>query len=1101
MGRAARCSIAGTRSTLVSAAGSGGLQVRLVRAEADAASPFVVVHEGRYARILLAELVGPTGDAHLRFAWKLRVDQPPAGLHAPSNGELDRLWQQEREQLARVRAPNVVAPVAVPSALTESPPVFYCRHTDRYFHPVCPATGAVLTVCRDDDRLASAGLPPYGHDTVRYLHHGLDDGPLTFYRVDPPDGQDLAPGHGEQPDGVRIATQSELIREWLQLAREGKLSAEQLPCAADEQLLSPAGEDGVAPAERALHAVSFYDVDSMALDYAETDFATAMVQLGGGGGGAETGDGERAWMGGADSERRTMEVLRLKLAAFADVCRGVRAVHETGRPHLGISPTNVVAFEAETGSALPANWRMRFALTDLGGALPVHVPNTGETLWQPGREISEDETSRLFIAPSLRSLEGSTITMSVACRRLDGTGDVVVDVHRAGVPPFVLPGDLVIVEPVAGGARHCARVDEIGGRRLVAVLLDESATDERSIGEPPSDEPVRVETVVSGVPMGREASASASSAPAWAGTTFDARLTFARRSSPSADLYGLGMLLLRILLVHDEQTLTEVAASVERCIHDMSVAVAHADESDDLTARWLDILDGERGEGRFASWHVLQLRTERQAAFDAELQGQALVPPAIWRSLMALAGRLLMAPPVSRGGESGRAERPLVGVLAEVAAIERQLHVEVFDRPSRDAALIAACRQYAVGLQAQLAAKPVSSTTQIDLGGVVAARASTPEGFVLAVGRVGESAIEQHHFASERVTIGRREDDNVLQLADPMVSSRHAVIEHMDGEYVLLDRGSTNGTEVDGIRLPVEVPHPLDDGSVIHIRPFVLSFRRSELAGEATATVSLLRDEELREQLCIAYAEHAGRTEREVRQGLASVLDDARQAVGRNQLLRTLESLHRTLAGDSNPSVDGDDAPRAALAEAGLQTLAGMARDLVGAELQDPEQLRDFGQRVQRFVETTSRWIEDVDDWRRALGGQLTALAPDAAANEAGARPCTADDVLVSSLAGSGGGDRALPGFLDDIFVLLDALLRGNREARRAVCQRLDPERLVAAAGDEAKLRILVQAAAGSALWKLYTDTHAALAAELEGGEHASGGAGAGGSPGVESPS
>ena len=45
---------------------------------------------------------------------------------------------------------------------------------------------------------------------------------------------------------------------------------------------------------------------------------------------------------------------------------------------------------------------------------------------------------------------------------------------------------------------------------------------------------------------------------------------------------------------------------------------------------------------------------------------------------------------------------------------------------------------------------------------------------------------------------------------------------------MLFDRGSTNGTEVDGIRLPVEVPHPLDDGSVIHIRPFVLSFRLAD---------------------------------------------------------------------------------------------------------------------------------------------------------------------------------------------------------------------------------------------------------------------------------
>src|SRR5690606_34695175 len=102
----------GIRSTLVSPVGSGGLRARLVRTPSSSADPFVVVHEGRFARIVLAELVGADGLALTRFAWKLRVDAVAAtvtpGRQAASNAELDRIWQQERAELLRVHSPHVV---------------------------------------------------------------------------------------------------------------------------------------------------------------------------------------------------------------------------------------------------------------------------------------------------------------------------------------------------------------------------------------------------------------------------------------------------------------------------------------------------------------------------------------------------------------------------------------------------------------------------------------------------------------------------------------------------------------------------------------------------------------------------------------------------------------------------------------------------------------------------------------------------------------------------------------------------------------------------------------------------------------------------------
>ena len=1112
----------GTRSTLVSPEGSGGLHVRLVRAPSDARDPFVVVHQGRFARILLAEFVGADGSALTRFAWKLRVDAVDVtatpGRQAPSNAELDGIWQQERAELLRVHSPNVVAPIAVPSALTQSPPVFFCRRIDRYFHPVCPRTGGLLTVCRDDARLASAGLPPYGSDTVRYLcDAAATEADVAFYRVD---------GEPAEAGAARIETKAELIRGWTGLVAGsglvdgagledgaglvgGNRPAPDLPCQTCEHRgeCYPGGS-GEVVAEQHLHSVSFYDVDSLAVELAATDFDTAVMRLSGG---LPEDSQTRAWVHGASSRLRVLEVLRLKLSAFADVCRGVAAMHKAGRPHLGVSPQNIVAFEGAGSNAMPSNWRLRFALTDLGGATPVRVPAADgeQTLWQPGREVSEDEISQLFLAPALRSLEGGTVTMSVACRsepdETGGTRDVL-DVHRAGVPPFVAAGDVLLVQPLAGGVVVSARVEEVGVRGLIATILPVAAEGSCD-GE--------------GGDAGDGADLAEASVPSWAGTTFDARLSFVRRSSPSADLYALGMLLLRILLVHDEQTLPEVSAAVERCLQLMSGKAA-VDDAVPPADRWQEILDGGDGEGRFASWHVMHQRSDRQQVFDAELKGDGLVPKQLWQTLMGLAGKLLLASPVSQGKEDATSRAPMTVVLAELDRVERQLHVELFEQAARDEVIATVCNQRLLALRIEAGdsvdAPEVSTDTMPSPGpggppgsgsapgssgspaAVVAADDATDgNGFVLSVGRVGESTIHQHHFAQNRVTIGRREGDNLLVLADPMVSSKHAVIELCDGEFVLFDCGSTNGTEVDGIRLPIEVPHPLDDGSVIHIRPFMLSFRSAVAEVTHHGVVPMVSVDEVRGKLHRVYADFADRGEREVQVELLSALDSLRVSLGRRGLLASLEEMAKgSVANGPDPSAAAErggsadqDPPSAAaaaapqpdpVAGAALRAIRQLARTLTDSPKLDTEaQLQEFVGRLQRFVDVTTRWIEEMLEWRRVFSKQL-----DLRVTQTGAvRPAlrTAAEVCEELLAPSGNADGAassdyfLSRFYDDVLAILEGLLQGNQRVRNAVREQLDPARLVDEAGKEAKISLLVKTAAGSALWKLYTSAFESVTA------------------------
>ncbi|MFK7741103.1 MAG: FHA domain-containing protein [Planctomycetota bacterium] len=1195
MSRARNRTVTELRSPLVSSQSAGGLRARLVRTAAPpSAFPFRLVHEGRFARILLAELVGANGVAQDRFAWKLRVDAVTAASgRLRSNAEQDRAWELERAELLRVRSPNVVASVPVPAALTTSPPVFYCRRVDEYFHPVCPATGRVLRVCRNDDVLASAGLPSYAKDHVRYLHaggqhgggqhgggqhgggqhggdqHGEAGAEKTFYRV----GEDRV----AVADGVQVHGFHDLVRAWGSRLRRSVLEepSEQLdlPCtrcehraacyATDLHVGSPedsgpegsgpkgsgpkgsgsderGAEDSAAlPAERELLAISFYDVDSIAIELAATDFDAAMTRLGGGGGAGgpsgASGMAEPVWMAAGDARSVPLESLRLKLSAFADVCRGVLALHEAGRPHLGVSPANLVALDASAGcAALPANWRMRFALTDLGGAIPVVVAGSEETLWQPGHEVVEDETSRLFLSPMLRFLEGGTVTMAVEYQRAESSGQTDrVIVHRAGVPSYVLPGDLLVVRSVDGHTAFAARIDEVSAKGLVADVLRDANEGRESPQRGEADDGAGV-------------------------STLDARLSFVRRSGPAADLYGLGMLLLRVLLVHDEQTLPQVAAAVERCLQILTNPAA-MDEPGALEDRWLDLLDGEAGEGRFASWHVMHGRGERQEVFDAELQGHAIIPAAIWRSLLTLAGRLLIASPLARApgvgasGDSGAAgsgasrvggkqaakpASPVVGVLAEIETTERHLHVELFGREARDATLVSLCRQRLVSLrgelrgsvsgsEAGLAAQALGSagTTTTSLGPLLEASEAAAEprvseggpGFVLAVGRAGAAGIRQYHFDQDRVTIGRREDGNVLLLADAMVSSKHAVIEWSDGEYTLFDRGSTNGTEVDGIRLPVEVAHPLGDGSVIHIRPFMLSFRHAGSEALKTVSTRSLDAELLHERLRSVYVASVDRGRPAVHAALVEVFEEVRQEQGREALAMALEEILKKL-GSAVPAAgvasgsdgDGDELGEAGtpLSDEALRALRQLVRNLtsegrvngVGREGAGAAELQEFAARMQQFVVCTSRWMADLLEWRRVFGkrlelhGSLGAAQADAAGEPARADqqdrgaahaspppspspspPQSAaeirDALLVPTGEGAAIANHFLTRFFEDVLALLEDLLTGNQRSRAAVREQLDPVALLAAAGRATDASAdELRHAADSALWKLYQE-------------------------------
>jgi hypothetical protein len=81
-------------------------------------------------------------------------------------------------------------------------------------------------------------------------------------------------------------------------------------------------------------------------------------------------------------------------------------------------------------------------------------------------------------------------------------------------------------------------------------------------------------------------------------------------------------------------------------------------------------------------------------------------------------------------------------------------------------------------------------------------------------------------FDAREVSIGRAPDSDLV-LADAGVSRRHARIRSDGPGHMLLDEGSTNGTELNGA--PVREAVPIRAGDRIGIGPLVLEFGRREM--------------------------------------------------------------------------------------------------------------------------------------------------------------------------------------------------------------------------------------------------------------------------------
>jgi len=100
--------------------------------------------------------------------------EPPAAIMPLNNTLVEAAWQNAFEFHHHGESAN--GPILLKDQVNGNgrvqafSPLFFCRHTGKWFHPVCPQCGLALTLCRDDALLEERGLPGYADSLERFLY-------------------------------------------------------------------------------------------------------------------------------------------------------------------------------------------------------------------------------------------------------------------------------------------------------------------------------------------------------------------------------------------------------------------------------------------------------------------------------------------------------------------------------------------------------------------------------------------------------------------------------------------------------------------------------------------------------------------------------------------------------------------------------------------------------------------------------------------------------------------------------------------------------------------------------------------------------------------
>lgn len=561
----------------------------LVRREADpVAGHLVVLRDTLDAQVLLGAMADVTGCVHQWLEiWVQNVTglttALPACVDPLSNAVLDQRWKSQFDAFSELGRASVVA---TGWEANHPDPVYIDLQTLAPVHPKDKETGHAWQLCMDDALLDFVQLPRYSTSLHRYLYLAAMADKSPFVPMTPG-----APANSSCQQVSRVTGQSgnRLVplnpAGGLMMVRPHAL----VGCDAFIELLSGQSWEGVS------HGKS-----------------VVTLGLGGASAGSMAGLGDErlaaGWllMGSAGRRGRLAEVLHLKLRLLADAVAGVCAAAEkTQRPLFNLSPDSFQVGLGQGGCALPTLWTARLGLVDPGEALamPVrtadynyHLPaKSGGSIYQPG-SVSKPVQGKgsvrirktLVASGDQLTLEGTFTTQEQLSL---GKNDLAWFRLNLSSGPVDLYAHLDRETAMAPGEWRFRTLNQkLAGETRQALAAAE--------GVPLSDVPFEILPLL----------------------------------STPCDLYALGVLAVRVLLVNKQTKLSvaldevmslakTLAADQEGGETDWGSRIAAAMESD---PRWLDSLGPHR---------LVHEPIEPQQAFD-------VIPPVLWCEVLATVVRM-----------------------------------------------------------------------------------------------------------------------------------------------------------------------------------------------------------------------------------------------------------------------------------------------------------------------------------------------------------------------------------------------------------------------------------------------------------------------------
>ena len=581
-------------------------------------------------RTYLGELRSDTGAVLDRLIIKLpggeREEALFPGDEPLSNGELEAQWAAVHADLLRLVGaadglPELVLPPAGPEGQPPLlPPLFFCPAAGRLFPIPCPRCGGALHTCRDDALLTAAGLPPYSTTSARFL---------------------ACPSCGEP-------------QFWTGTPDE----ARGLPATGSLDDLRAALKSGDTP-PAGWTVFNLHDEPYLITRMAPVPFDDFVARLGGGAEGDEQA-GAGTLFAAEGSGVDAVEILTLKLAAFLQTVHALRQHWLLlGRPHLDLHPGHLAVEPGPRSDHLPDLWSFRVKLL---GPSPGRVARLA-----PGIEVPlpPPVPRAPFAARPVRDARlaspsgGELLIERVASEKDDGIWRIegtLLDPHGFYPPPG--PRDWVQIawprEPFGPLRTSVARVD-------------------------PRVAPQSVEMAVITEPLPLDPALAKRLGRAGGFRVPGVRYRIYPLLGVPEDLWSLGALLLRLVLVNDGQALAALEPLLE--------AVAQGAASD---------LKGPRRSVEKVLAGALETAPQRLAkenlfhrAIDRTPGRPNAIPDDLWLRVLLLALRLAARDPTfgltpEPGGtfawNEANPAAHLDEVLAEGEDLLRQLSAILFQR-------------------------------------------------------------------------------------------------------------------------------------------------------------------------------------------------------------------------------------------------------------------------------------------------------------------------------------------------------------------------------------------------------------------------------------